>query len=366
MTLKNKLIKYFLQAVKAMRKTPNEQESKRFLIVSTTGLGDTLWGTPAIKALRQSYPDSYIAALTSPIGEEVLRNNPHLSEVYTLKTPLFFSFIRLYFRLRKRKITTALILHTSQRAALPFCHLIGATTLIGTEGINKGLDFLLTHPLEKKREHEIERRFGIVVKAGAVPSDPYLELFPTQKDEQKANEFLLENEILPFMPIVGIHPGAKDKFKQWHPDCFIELAKRLQDHLGCQILITGNASEKELMQKISHSIPNSIALTDPLSLTTFAALLKRMSLFIVNDTGPMHVAFSVNAPTIALFGPTDPKLCGPHFAKATVIRKEPTCTPCLRKACQDPFCLLQISVDEVYNSALSLFYNNQEVGSSKF
>ena len=98
-----------------------------------------------------------------------------------------------------------------------------------------------------------------------------------------------------------------------------------------------------------------------LTLEVFSALLKRLSLFITNDTGPMHLAFAAETPTVAIFGPTDPTLCGPHRVKhAIALSATPTCAPCLKKNCAEPFCLMQIGPDAVYDAALKLYYNELE------
>src|SRR5579872_5467935 len=149
MQLKNKLIKLLLSFF-SPRKPSGVQH---FLIVSTTGLGDTLWATPAIRALRHSYPDAYLALLTTPLGFDVLHNNPHIDEFYIWKKPHFFSFFSLLFSLRKKNIEKIFIFHASQRAIFPLCALIQAPEIIGTEGINKGLDFILTKRTSYKPMH---------------------------------------------------------------------------------------------------------------------------------------------------------------------------------------------------------------------
>lgn len=363
MKLKNRIIRALLSFFSPRPASGAE----RFLIVSTTGLGDTLWATPAIRSLRHSFPRAYIAVLTTPLGREVLENNPHIDELFLWKKPPLFSFFCLLRTLRQKKFEKILIFHTSQRALLPLCYLLQAPEMIGSEGINKGLDFLLTKKIPQKSLHEIARRIEIVEKAypnrseiwsmGARSIDPSLELYVSKKAQESMEEFLKSRAIHSFIPLVGIHPGAKDKFKQWEPASFIEVGKRLKDHLGCQIFVTGNQEERALMEQIAGEIPGAIALTENLPLPLFAALVKRFSLMLSNDTGPMHVAFALRTPTVALFGPTDPKLCGPFAAgNNIVIAKPSTCTPCLRKKCQQPFCLLQISPDEVYEAALNLFY----------
>lgn len=357
MAIKNILLKSLVHLFRTKKKSGRE---RRFLIVSTTGLGDSLWATPAIKALRDSMPDCYLAVLTSPIGKEIFQHNRQIDEVFVVKKPIGLSLFFLFFKLRKKEIGSVLLFHTSQRPILPFCALLGAWRLIGTEGMSKGLDSLLTVTVERKPIHEIERRLEIVSKVGAHTLDPTLELHICESNEEKCDNFLKRRNIPPYLPLVGLHPGAKDAFKKWPPEKFIALGNRLVDHLGCQILVTGNKEEQALAEKIAKEIKGAIALAGELSLGETAALIKKMSLLITNDTGPMHIAFALKTPTVALFAPTDPSLCGPYFShKARVIAKRPTCSPCLRKKCQDPFCMLQISEEEVYDAALQQFYNEK-------
>jgi len=334
---------------------------ERILIVSTTGLGDSLWATPALRAVRERYPESYVALLTSQTGYQVLKNLSFFDEAFILKNSSIFSFLRLFLRMKKLKFDTVLIFHASQRFVLPFCALLGPHRLIGTEGLNKGLDHLLTDRIEKKPCHEIARRLEMVACLGAKPSRSLLELAISKDDHIHVDEFINTLNLPPYIPLVCLHPGAKDHFKQWDPVCFIEVGRRLQDHLGCQIFITGNASEKKLVEKIAQNIPGAIPVCGHFTVHQTASLIQRMSLMITNDTGPMHLAFAVRTPTVALFSATDPKLCGPYMdVKAKVIYKKRTCQPCLMKKCREPFCLLQISPSEVVESALKLFYDKEK------
>ncbi len=346
MSFKNFLIRFFIAFAKPFIRT---NTGDRFLIVSTTGLGDTLWGTPAIRALRETYPDAYIAVITSGLGKQVLQSSPHIDEIFVVKEPPFFSLLKLFPTLVKRKISKVLVFHVSQRPLLPFCALLGAGRIIGTEKINKGLDFLLTDKLETKRIHEIERRLEVVEAAGAKVSSKLMEFFPSDEDHKKAQA------LLPSGVVIGLHPGAKDRFKQWPPSHFITLGRLLKEKLGCQIVVTGTPAEKSLVDSIVQSIEGAVGVYEGVSISTLAALLGKLSLYITNDTGPLHIACATNTPTIALFTPTDPVLCGPYFAPhVSVLQKKPTCFPCLKKKCNEPFCMLQISTDEVLQTALQL------------
>ena len=83
--MKNTFIKALL-ALAPKGKNPRSGEP-RILVVSTTGVGDSLWGSPAIRALRKKHPQGYIALLTSPIGKQLFQNNPYLDEIFTLTNP---------------------------------------------------------------------------------------------------------------------------------------------------------------------------------------------------------------------------------------------------------------------------------------
>lgn len=359
MTIKNKLIRSFLSIWKKLfSHYPVDSQYPRYLIVSTTGLGDTLWATPAIKTLRATEPNAYIALLTTSLGSTLLETNPYLDHIFILRRS-FFSKIKLIFSLRNAHLPTCIIFHSSQRCVLPLCIMAGSSKIVGTQGQFKGLDHLLTERLPPTFQHEIERRIELVSKAhnSAVKRHSLLEFFITPEDAHAYQQFLEPFQIPPYLPLIALHPGAKDPFKCWPPHLFVKLGKRLKEEWGCQILITGNPSEKNLVTQIAHEIPGAIPCFN-LPIRTLGALYQSLKLLITNDTGPMHIGFALNTPTVALFTATDPRLCGPYLASnVAIIKKAPTCQPCLRKRCQTPFCLLQISPEEVFETASKFFHN---------
>ncbi len=300
-------------------------EKRRILIVSTTALGDTLWATPSIESLRKSFPDAYLCVLTSPIGLEVFKTNPWIDKMY-----LFEKILPLWRKLYQERFDTILIFHTSQRIVLPLCSLLGASRIIGTSGLHKGLDTLLTDPMAPLLEHEILRRLRMVEKIGGKIYTEELSFHPAIKHP-------------PMQKWIALHPGSKDRFKRWPSRHFVEVGKILSEEMNYQILITGTKNELPLMKEIASQIPKSTLLNVNLSLHEFAGLLNEVDCLISNDTGPVHLAFALKIPVIAIYGPTNPNLCGPHRAKnAIVLSKPPSCTPCLKRMCNLPFCLQQI------------------------
>lgn len=338
--MKNILLKNLVKLGKLL--IPKHKKQNNILVVATTALGDTLWATPAIESIRANYPHCYLAALTSPIGMQVLKKNPHIDKLFLLEEPLSRYFFSLRRKLYREKFDTVLLFHASQRLTLPLCSLIGATTIVGTAGINKGLDSLLTHPLPNQAQHEIVRRLKIIEAIGAKPTTEKLSLF-------------LDQELPPREggPWIAMHPGSKDSFKRWPKEKFIELGKRLKGEMACELLITGTKEEKALMEEIASAIPGAHIDAPNRSLREFATVLNQMDLLISNDTGPVHLACALKKPVVAIYASTDPAVCGPHKAEnAIVISRRATCDPCLKRKCRLPFCFLQIGVDEVFDAAV--------------
>jgi heptosyltransferase-1 len=351
--VKNYFLKFLIKLFAPCIQKHPQTKLRKILVVATTALGDTLWATPAIESLRKSFPDAYIGVLTSSIGEQVLRHHPYISKIYLLKK---FS-LRLWKNLYREQFDTVLLFHASQRWTLPLCALIGAQKIIGTYGINKGLDCLLTDPMPGSNEHEIRRRLNMVEKAGGKITTEALSLFlrPEEKFPNLSNGFMAQI-FKRSGRWVALHPGSKDAFKRWPEENFAALGRALKKQLNCEILITGTVAEEALTKRIADQIPGAHRADPKLPFRSFAALIDQMDLLICNDTGPFHVACALQKPVIGIYTSTDPKLCGGHRAShATVIAKKPTCTPCLRKKCALPFCFLQIGVDEVLNAALKLF-----------
>ncbi len=321
------------------------------MIASTTGLGDTLWATPAIRAVKTTYPKCHLSVLTSPIGSEVLKHNPYIDETIIAADPLLPKTPKLIHSLKKNPFDTVLIFHTSQRLALPICRFAKPKMIVGTKGINKGLDTLLTTQIQPYHEHEITRRLRITQEIGVRADSEQLEWTISPDETLLANAFLSDYK----KPLVGLHPGAKDQFKQWPKEHFIQLGKALARD-GFQVLVTGNHTEKPLAGAIASQIPGAKSIAGLLPLRNFAAALSKFDLFITNDTGPMHISFALGVKTVALFGPTDPTLCGPHHAQNCLIFSKPrTCNPCLKKSCRDPFCMKQFGPSQILADVKRLY-----------
>ncbi|HLX11425.1 MAG TPA: glycosyltransferase family 9 protein, partial [Bacteroidota bacterium] len=146
--------------------------------------------------------------------------------------------------------------------------------------------------------------------------------------------------------IVLLHPFAHWEFRAWRVERFVELSKRLAS-AGARVVLMGMANEIKKSGMTSNALPDGVSVYVLDGAFEMPALFKRVSLFIGNDSGPLHLAASMRIPTVGLFGPAPPELTGPEGSANCYRRLE--CSPCNQLKCVRPEnpCMDFINVDEV-------------------
>jgi ADP-heptose:LPS heptosyltransferase len=266
-------------------------------------MGDTLWGTPALRAIKRTFPASYLAILTSPIGKRILAKNPYLDGVYTVRDPAFFDCLCLLRRLRRERFDYVFVFHVTQRPVWPLVRLTGAARIIGLRGENKGLDLLLTETIAAAPgRHAVDKRLDAIAAIGAHVDRPRVEVHLGPDDRAAARAFLRSRDVGEDTPLVGIQPGANHHSRRWPAERFAEVARKLARHdPRLRIIVFGSPDETVLVHCVAGSA-NAIPLTAELDLLGAAAVIERCHVFVTNDTGPMHIASALNVPIVALFG----------------------------------------------------------------
>jgi len=333
---------------------------KRILIIRTDRIGDVALSTPVIKALRDSYPDSYIAFMVRPYAREIVEGNPGLDKVVVYDKygaqKGFFSTILFALHLRKEKFDTALILHPTNRAHI-VAFLAGIPERIG---FNRKMPFLLTKAIDDKKflgeRHELEYTLGILRAIGIEARDRGLYV-PIRKNAEDSIASKLAEKGASFSDLlIGVHPGASCPSKRWPAERFALLIDKLSGAYGGRaVLVAGpeeTAQASELKKKIRSGV---IDLSGRTTVGELAALLKHCKLFISNDSGPVHIATAVGTPNIVIFGRKQPGL-SPTRWKPTgksdiTLHKDVGCEVCLAHNCENGFkCLKAVTVDEVFNA----------------
>ncbi len=344
--LKNRLLLLIFK-----KPLPKKVESRELsiLVVSTTGVGDTLFALPSLPFLRKL---GSISFLTTTLGKSLLQEENSIDSFFVLPKSLFFSFFSLKRTLKRNQFDLIFVFHASQRLIFPLCASLKPKRLVGTFSQNKGLDALFTDLVPWKSSHEVERRLEQISLFTKVENPEKGSFYLTKKEKEKRGPLLLEKGIPLEKPLVAIHPGAQDDYKCWPLENFQKLLSLFKEKTEYALVLVGGQKEYKKLSFLRDLAPYTLLFSCVRELAIF---LEKASLFIANDTGPMHLASCLEVPTLALFSPTDPKICGPYKTPSTkVIAFEKTCIPCLKRKCILPFCMHQISPEKVFALACTM------------
>ncbi len=339
----------------------------RILVVEVNWLGDVLFSTPAIKALANKFPGSHIACLVVPRVKEVLENNPYINEIIIndeegLHKDLYGKF-RLAKELKKMEFDLAVFFHRSfSRAAVAW--LAGIPRRAGYNTFKRWL--LLTKRIPSPRRdssHRVDYYLNIVKSLGCDTQDRFYGFFTSREDDAFAEDFLVEQGIAKGDFIVCLNPGGNWLPKRWPVENFGFLADKLVEKYKAKVIFTGSNKDLALAAQAQGVMKtSSISAAGKMTLKQSAAIFKKSGLVISADSGPLHIASSVGANVIGLFGPTSPEITGPiGKGKIKVIRKDKDCiVPCYRKDCAENACMKKIKVEDVLACVGQLF--NRQTG----
>jgi ADP-heptose:LPS heptosyltransferase len=180
-------------------------------------------------------------------------------------------------------------------------------------------------------------------------------IFLHDEDIFFSNDFIKGRIADPKRMVVAVHPGSGSRQKCWPVERFAGLLNRLR-RMEAQIIIVSGPADKEIVERLKAKVNDDFPLVDHLSLPKLAAVLKQCNLFIGNDSGITHLAAAVGVRTLAIFGPTDPKIWGPRGELVKILYKKAHCSPCpadFRRNCSTQICLEDIQIEDVMHEVKS-------------
>lgn len=365
--LREPLLYRWLRLKRALDKRPRPASElgtpaiRRILAISCTALGDTLLSTPALAALRQTYPQAQITLLVHPALQTLFAGLDSVDDLipYDGKWRGFGRVAR-----QLKGFDLAVILHGNEPQATPLAYLSGARHLFKLPN-NHRWNFLLSNrePVLGWDDlgHGIDQRLAVVRLAGASGEFSRRMTVPGHAAGEQALQAALAERGWLAAPLIAFQPGASTMSRRWPRGRFIALAGQLAAaHPDLRFVVTGSPAEAALCDEIAAGIEAAAPLAGgsrawasagKLPLLALPDLLRRSHLLLTGDTGPMHLAVAVDTPVVALFAVSDPARSGPGYDhdRHVVIRKWRTCDPCFSKNCPypEPLCMDNISVDEV-------------------
>lgn len=330
---------------------------KRILIVNVNWIGDVLFSTPFIRAVREAYPDGHIACLVHPRCKEVLELNPAINEIIIYDEEgehrSLLGKAGLILALKKKKFDAAFILHRSFTKAL-VTFLAGIRERVGYPSKNrtKLLTKIVAEPAEEI--HKVDYFLKIADSCGITAKSRSYEFFINDSHRNYIAELLRKEGVSGKDVVLVLCPGGNWDPKRWKSENFAKLADDLCERYGAKVVISGAKRDLKLAEEIRGMMKNiSIITCGRTNLKEAGALFERSNLVVANDTGTMHLAVAMKAKTIALFGPTSPDLTGPRGEGLyKVISKNDICDiPCYDFTCKDNRCMSLITVSDVIKEA---------------
>ncbi len=349
---------------------------KKILIINPFGIGDVLFTTPLISAIKEGFPDASICYWCNKRVEEVFLSNPKVSRVFALsrgdlkkiynESP--FEGVRQFFSLlsqiKKWKFDIAFDFSLDHRYGI-ISWLLGIKNRVGFDYKKRG--WFLTDKIiinGYKGSHVAARYLELSRFLGNAPeSNRYqLEVFASEIDKIRARISLEQAGIKEQDILVAIAPGAgaswgeSASLKHWQAMKYARLADSIIDKFNVKVLILGDISEKQISDVVVTAMKHKpIDLAGKTTLGELIAVIGNARLLITNDGGPLHIAAALGVKTVSIFGPVDDSVYGPYPAsdKHIVVKHDLGCGPCYQNFKMDICnnnreCINSISAEEVF------------------
>lgn len=333
------------------RLPPGRGEVKSVLLISSTGLGDTIVATPSIAVARRVWPGAKIYALIHRRWATLFSACPDLDGIIVYPGK-FKGVLRLIFRLRGLKPDLALILDGNDPDIVPLAYLSGAGFLAGSG--RSRFAFLLDQPLvfSNPDSHSIQKRLE-VIQAAAGPVEPQGRvLFIPREKRIWAENYWRDRGLRSEEKLLVFNPGGSKQAKQWPEEHWLEVGRQLNSLRNVRLALFGSLAEQDYMRELADGMgpPGALIEARPDILET-AALLERADLVFGPDSGLAHVAQALNRPALIMFGPSSPGKHGRFLNNALtdvlVIDRSmcPDLGHCKKKVCRPNVCMTFITPD---------------------
>ena len=347
----------------------------RILLVRLRPIGDVVFTTPLVSALRRHHPDAHLTYLVEPGPAPILDGNPDINDLRIVPRGHGLARIRddvaVARRLAGERYDAAIDLHGGPRSAW-FTWASRAPMRIGYA--IPGRTWMYTHPVPRARQltprHSVMNQWDLLAPLGiphGTPASDPVRMSDNPEADRRVAARLSAAGIRPEHRLIVIHVSASNHFKRWPEDSFVSLAIGLirRDPLR-RILLTTGPADADAARRVADDARRQLgALSDgvldpsgdELDLQELRALVRRSSAYIGGDSGPLHIAATTHVPIVELLGPTLAERSHPWrdprwFAEIVDAGALP-CRPCHQRVCApgDFRCLTSIGPDRVLAAA---------------
>ncbi|MBV8881186.1 MAG: glycosyltransferase family 9 protein [Planctomycetaceae bacterium] len=315
-------------------------ETPRILFIRLSAVGDVINTLPALEALRRGLPDAFIGYVVEDRAHDLISNHPSVSKVHLyrrkrwaryLHQPVhwgealteFSAFLK---EIRRENYTIALDFQGNLKGAM-HALLSGARRRVGfSRGHCKENNYWfnnehVTPPGGTEKINRVEKFLSLVGHLGVPVAAAGYRLPETKDGRARVDSFLSEKRLTDY---AVIHPGTSDfgALKRWRPERFAELAERIGRSTSLKPVISWGPGERPLAEQIvAASKGEALLAMETKNILDLAELIRSARLYVGCDSGPLHLSSAVSTPSVALFGPKDPRTYGPYNPHHRVVLK---------------------------------------------
>ncbi len=325
--------------------------SPRVLLIRPDHLGDLVLTTPVLDALKTHVPDAHITMMVGPWSSEVVARHSALDRLVTCPFPgfrrttqgIFEPYVQLFRvaqQVRRQNYDIAINLRPDFWWGAALIYLAAIPRRIGY-AIHPGTPFFTQAEPFHTSEHATVSSLrlistGLQALGRDALDEPFtperypLVFVPTVEEQTRVAQRLQSADINSDVPLVVIHPGTGAAVKLWRTEAWTSTANTLTTTCSVRIILTGSPSERPMLEEIAQGmIPTPLLITDA-TVGQLAAVLKRASMVLGVDNGPLHLAVAQGTPTLQIFGPTDSRIFGPWgpLQQHVVIPSTHRCPTC--------------------------------------
>ena len=300
------------------KKTMEKNKIKKILLINLQGIGDLIMTTPFLDSLKKEYPKAKIHYLTYKRNGTIFFEDKRIDKLLVWGGGIL-NLLKTLFFIRNEKYNLAINLFRAQHSAY-LTLLSNATYKLGflySLKLSSNNLKLKKSKFPKTRNQRLAYSFIAQMLGFNIKQIDNLNLSTKNNKATVAiDKLLTKNKIKKSDKIIGINCNATWSSKNWSQENWVTLTKKLlKKHKTKKLVFIGGPNDREnvtsILNKVnstSENIPRLINLAGKCNLCELPYLIKKFSLFITTDSGPMHVAFATKTKTIALFAVTNPKL----------------------------------------------------------
>ena len=282
--------------------------SKRYLIIQTAFLGDTILTEPLIETIKKNDKDSFVCVLVIPQNRDVFSLNPKVDNIITYdkhgKDNGLVGFFKIIKQINRFDFDVVISPHTSFRSSL-VAFFSSAKLRIGFNEAD--ISFVYNKKVNKdKRLHERDKNLQLLMPLGFSEIIRDIQLFYNEENEKFIEGIFEAYSVDKNKKIVGISHSSVWPTKRWPKKYFKEVADSLTD-LGYTVILFGTAKDTERSEFIKGDNSKIIDLTGKTGIKDMFCAVSKLDLLISNDSAPVHIASAYNIPTVDIYGPTIPE-----------------------------------------------------------